>query len=157
MNAMDEAWNVLKANEAYQANLAGTNVAGTGGTIPQQFQQRPGMNPHMESGHPYNADKRKLMVRNTNRTLRPADVGFSQSPNIERRGTPERQLRPDVGQERSMQNAGHFGADANYMRDLTRREQRQQRRAQRRPQEPRSAFEPRPEFSQRVAQMNNQG
>ena len=42
MNPMKEAWNLLKGNPSYQANMQGTKQMGAGGSLPQQFMQNPG-------------------------------------------------------------------------------------------------------------------
>jgi hypothetical protein len=42
MNPMKEAWALLKGNPLYQAQQAGTNQPGAGGSLPQQFMSNPG-------------------------------------------------------------------------------------------------------------------
>jgi len=42
MNPMKQAWTLLKGNALYQGQQAGTNQAGAGGSLPQQFMMNPG-------------------------------------------------------------------------------------------------------------------
>lgn len=95
MSAMEQAWNVLKANPNYQARLQGTNQQGAGGSLPQQFMRRPGYDDSEMSA------------------FRPSSANLNVSPRFNNL-TPssyERQMAPDVGREASFQKIPSTGLD----------------------------------------------
>lgn len=92
MNPMTEAWKVLKANPDYQVYLQGTNRAGAGGSLPQQFMRRPG--DETVAGTP------------KSRSSNVSPVGSKRNITDY-----QRQMRPDVGREMSFQKLPTTGMD----------------------------------------------
>ena len=129
MNPMKEAWNLLKGNPSYQANMQGTNQMGAGGSLPQQFMQNPGA----EAGPQQDQD---IFERLNMATKMPNDYGRSRG--VRPASDFERTQHPSAGQERSFQTLGHTGQqESDISRQpkqgflQRRRDDKQQRLAQR--------------------------